>query len=273
MADNIFLKNNCCDFTIMFLIQSAFRTFCPNIYRHCCKSTPETSNESETTQLTSLWQECFTVYHSKVCVFQYFSARLAPHCFKKAQCAKSAPKVSHAKFTQCRTKQIVRQMTHAEQKEGEQERMKEQKRAHVQILSIQTISRSETPSWVPVARRASFAWEPISCVWLAEWRECVLVWMCVYTLACTGGCSSERSVVVLSAMGERNAQIKHSEQDAKQKKKKSKSETERLREQRDKQREGWGEVRIQDNRQENRRNDWPSTEQVVKLSLDDSEKW
>ena len=37
------------------------------------------------------------------------------------------------------------------------------KRVRVLFPPLENFSRPETPSWVPLARRASFAWEPISC--------------------------------------------------------------------------------------------------------------
>lgn len=90
--------------------------------------------------------------------------------------------------------------------EGGWRRMKVwgRERDHVQFPPLENISWPETPSWVPLARRASFACEPISCVWLAEGRVCICgVCMCVCVRVCasTGGCSSERSGVVLSAQG------------------------------------------------------------------------
>lgn len=77
----------------------------------------------------------------------------------------------------------------------------------VQFAPQENILRRETSSWLPVARQASFAWEPISCKWLTEWSVCV--------------CVSALGVVVQRGLGlfcllweERNAQVKHSEQDA-----------------------------------------------------------
>lgn len=85
------------------------------------------------------------------------------------------------------------------------------KRTQVLFLPRENISSPQTPSWVPAARRSLFAREPISCVWLEKGCVCVCVCTSMYMCVHIGACSSVRSEVVLSAKGERNAQIKHGE--------------------------------------------------------------
>lgn len=51
-------------------------------------------------------------------------------------------------------------MSHVSSSYSEEEEEKD----HVQFPLPEKVLRPETPSWVQLARRASFAWEPISCV-------------------------------------------------------------------------------------------------------------
>lgn len=98
-------------------------------------------------------------------------------------------------------------------KRGNSGEWKEGEKDHVQFPLLENVLRPETPSWVPLARRASFAWEPISCVWLAEGSVCICVCVCVRARAL--GVAVQRGLGLFCLPGEeRNAQIKHSEQDA-----------------------------------------------------------
>lgn len=84
--------------------------------------------------------------------------------------------------------------THSNRKR-QKEQCQEKKRKYKTCSALS--SRPETPSWVPLARRASFAWEPISCVWLTEGRVCVCMCVCI----CTLGVAVQRGLGLFCLLG------------------------------------------------------------------------